>query len=693
MDTGIDEDSPEFAGRIHTASRDIAASRGLTNADDDHGTNVALIAAAAKDDIGIVGIAYQATIMALRADGRGTCRSECSFSDSDIAAAVRHAVDNGANVVNLSLGGGSPSSVMLSAVRYAASKGVVVVVAAGNDGDVYDDPAIDPDRPDPFAQGLRDAGGGAVIIVGSVNEQREISDFSNRAGGYENAFLTALGESVCCTYEDGKLYEEPAPGGGTYVYLFSGTSFAAPQVSGAVALLAQAFPNLKATEIVQILLDSARDAGDPGADAVYGSGILDIAAAFAPQGTTSLAGTTTAVAMGSLTGVGSTTMGDAVNQTSASAIVLDKYKRAYNLDLARQVESANQSGRLGMAVGRTERSVAAAGEKLAMAFTIDATDRAGGLPVPQQLRLSEDDAEAARVLAGRVALKLSPDSQIALGISEGPHGMVAQLQGHDRPAFMIARDAAGDDGLTRSSDVSFAWRQQVGEWGLTASAEAGRSYAGASTDFYGDLGNGKSSDAARSFGIAADRTFGALDAVLGVTFMQEADSVLGARFGRTFGTTGSDSMFVDASLGWNLAPGWRLGADARLGRTDAASGGLVADGSTLWTQGFSADVARTGVFAANDQLGFRIAQPLRVASGGLNLTLPTGYSYETLQPTWTTQLYDLSPEGREVMGELAWRGPLLGGFGGVSAFYRRQPGHFAEAPDDAGVAMRWSVDF
>jgi hypothetical protein len=159
---------------------------------------------------------------------------------------------------------------VLNAVERAANAGVVIVVSAGNGGD-GSEAGIDPNQPDPFAASLARAGNGNVLIVGSVNDQGEISDFSNRAGDLADGYILARGERICCVYEDGELFitEE---NGQRFVTLFSGTSFSAPQVAGAVALLAQAFPNLSATEIVEILLDSAIDVGDTGTDNIHGRG-------------------------------------------------------------------------------------------------------------------------------------------------------------------------------------------------------------------------------------------------------------------------------------------------------------------------------------------------------------------------------------------------------------------------------------
>ena len=111
VDSGIDTDNPEFAGRISSASADVAGSRTVDD-EDGHGTMVALVAAAARDNYGILGIAWESTVMALRADAPGTCAAAdgCEFYHSDIAEGINRAVDRGAKVINLSLGGTAPST-------------------------------------------------------------------------------------------------------------------------------------------------------------------------------------------------------------------------------------------------------------------------------------------------------------------------------------------------------------------------------------------------------------------------------------------------------------------------------------------------------------------------------------------------------------------------------------------------------
>lgn len=688
-DTGIDIDSPEFAGRLSSASKDMFSTRGSLNATDDHGTNVSMVAAAARNGTGILGIAWGATILALRSDTPDSCVSDsgstdpdadCTFDDGTIADAINYAVANGARVINLSLGGDPPLNVVRTAVRNAVNAGVVVVVSAGNDGN----PDIDP-----FGAGLDAVGDGGVIVVGSVDENGVISDFSNRAGSQPDHYLAARGESVCCTYQDGSVFVDSDG----FVYLISGTSFSAPQVAGAVALLAQAFPALTAREIVEILLRSAFDAGAAGADATYGRGIMDIARAFQPIGTTSLAGGTTAISLSDSSGVTSAAMGDAAAAASLPTVVLDDYRRAFGVDLAGTLTGARVSEPLHGALAGQSRQVSGGNDRVSVAFTIDASGQRGEIPHIAQLSLAREDAEQARVLAARVTAQLSPGTQLGFAYAQSADGLVAQLQGQDRPAFMIAGGAAGDEGLYRSTDAALALRREIGPWGLTVSADRGDTWTGSVMHRAAQMRGQRDRGGVQNYSLALDRRFGNLSTALGLDWMREDTTLLGARFHPAFGLAGADTVFLDAEAGWRFAKRWRLGAAMRNGWTYARDGGSVAGGSRLISRAWSLDLTRAGVFGANDSLGLRLSQPLRVESGGLNLELPVGYSYETFSPTYGVRTLSLSPQGRETSAEIAWRGPLFSGSGSASLFYRKDPGHYASLPDDKGIALRWSTVF
>lgn len=691
VDTGIDSSNPEFAGRISTASADVAGSRSIDDIDG-HGTMVALLAAAARDNNGILGIAWESTVMALRADTVGSCASAdgCSFFDTNIALGVDRAVQNGAQVINISLGGEAPTAGLQAAITRAADAGVVVVVAAGNDAS--DPQAVDPDNPNPLAIGLREAGNGNVIIAGSVDINGDISNFSNRAGSEQDWYLLALGEQVCCIYENGQI-KTVVEDGQTFVYVVSGTSFSAPHIAGAVALVRQAFPNLTAVETVDLLLRTARDIGAAGTDATFGRGILDIAAAFAPQGTMSLAGGSQRIALADVSMVSSAAMGDAVVGTgSLQAIMLDSYRRAYKVNLAQNLRGANISPRLARALIAPLRQTRTGNDNLALAFSVDASSRAQSLPWSGQLRLGPGDAHHAEVLAAQVIARLSPKTRLAFGYTQGADGLVAQVQGNRRPAFLVAGSPADDSGFSKDAGFAFAMRRDAGRWGLTLSGENGDALSVATRQNIA-LASSRRQESYTRLGIAIDRNWGDFDASLGASWLAEEHTVLGARLHEAFGSRGADSLFLDTEAGWSFLPDWRLGAAWRQGFTRARKSSLLAPGSRFSSNGWSLDITRSSFLRKGDSLALRVSQPLRVASGGLNFDLPVAYSYDTLESTRGIRRLSLSPHGREISTELAWRRALLGGSAMASLFYRKDPGHYANLPDDKGAGFSWSTDF
>jgi len=105
------------------------------------------------------------------------------------------------------------------------------------------------------------------------------------------------------------------------------------------------------------------------------------------------------------------------------------------------------------------------------------------------------------------------------------------------------------------------------------------------------------------------------------------------------------------------------------------------------------DLQRRNLFSSGDALALRVSQPLRVEGGQLGLLLPSSWDYETLSAQYSLQRLSLVPEGRELDAELAWRGPFMGGNAAASLFWRKEPGHVADAPNDGGVAVRWSRAF
>lgn len=222
----------------------------------DHGTHVAGIVGAVRgNDRGIDGIAPSVRLMSVRAVPDGDER------DKDVANAIRYAVDNGAHIVNMSFGKAySPQKqVVDDAVRYAGERGVLLVHAAGNDGESLESKGNFPTRDY--------LGGGSApnwIEVGA-SSWRAAGDslaavFSNYGGTRVDVF--APGVDIYSTVPDNR-YETN-----------SGTSMAAPVVSGVAALLMAYFPELSAVQVRQILLETAtpfreRRVARPGQDAGF----------------------------------------------------------------------------------------------------------------------------------------------------------------------------------------------------------------------------------------------------------------------------------------------------------------------------------------------------------------------------------------------------------------------------------------
>ena len=205
----------------------------------DHGTHVAGIVAAERGNgMGIDGVAPTGTrLMIVRTVPNGDER------DKDVANAIRYAADNGANVINMSFGKGySPQKRAVDdAVRYAESKGVLLVHAAGNEGENLNE---NKNFPTPRFEGGGEARNWIEVGASSwEGPDRLAAPFSNWGKGQVDVF--APGAQILSTI----------PGGG--YERNSGTSMAAPVVSGVAALLMSYFPNLTAVQIKQIILDSS----------------------------------------------------------------------------------------------------------------------------------------------------------------------------------------------------------------------------------------------------------------------------------------------------------------------------------------------------------------------------------------------------------------------------------------------------
>lgn len=236
---------------------------------DGHGTMTAgIIAASWNDKEGMAGVNPFARLMILKAlNDFGKTRA------SYVAEAIAYAADNGARVINLSVGGKETSEVAQAAVDYAYSKGVVIVVAAGNEGEEI--------------KGRSIAGSDKVLTVAATGINDERAVFSNwgavsvAAPGVDVLSLRARRTDTLlgvhgAKYSAGSAYV----GSDKRYYRAGGTSFSVPFVSGLASLMLAKDPSLTNPQVMNILKSTARDVGVPGVDQFTGYGMIDARAAL-----------------------------------------------------------------------------------------------------------------------------------------------------------------------------------------------------------------------------------------------------------------------------------------------------------------------------------------------------------------------------------------------------------------------------
>ncbi|MDY0019210.1 MAG: S8 family peptidase, partial [Anaerolineae bacterium] len=257
IDTGVYLNHPEFSGRL-TSGWDFANNDSNANDDNGHGTHVAgIIGAAGNNTSGVAGVAWQTRIMPVK-----VLDSSGSGTYSDIVDGILYAANNGADVINMSLGGTSYASSMQSAVTYAYNKGVIVVAAAGNCGDSY----YMYNGCTSMNQTNYPAAMNNVLAVASTTDTDSRSSFSNQNSYVD---IAAPGSEIYSTWTSSNYRYD------------SGTSMASPFVAGLAALIRAKYPSYTPFQVAQAIVHSATDLGSAGRDNAFGCGRIDAQRALA----------------------------------------------------------------------------------------------------------------------------------------------------------------------------------------------------------------------------------------------------------------------------------------------------------------------------------------------------------------------------------------------------------------------------
>jgi hypothetical protein len=655
VDTGADPTRPDLVGAISPLSTDIIAGRNQPVGDNGHADWVSSVLAARFNGFGTIGVAYESTVLSIRAD-TGSATNP-SFDDSDIANGVEYAIQNHARVINLSLGSPGTSSPQLQqALANAVAAGIAITISAGNEGN----PQVD--APANLATDPRYAG--LIVAAGALDQTGKLASFSNQAGAAANGYLVAPGVNLLADCDS------------TGCEQVSGTSFAAPQVAGAIALLLQAFPNLTAQQAVQILFSSADDLGAPGIDPVYGQGELDLAKAFQPMGPMSVPQANGAMLVVNNPGVGGGgglqssmtggAMGDAIQHSrNLTTVGYDGYQRLFVINLANAYQRTPVRGLVAADPSiRVSQASAVTPDGVSLNF-------AGGgsiAPSPDQHTdrtfMSNADPSFTEVEASA--------GRLSLMAWHGQGGMQPDL-GAPRDAFQAI--AAPDQ--VEAAKLNFGQLSITAEGGtgeslppLATTPQKGPSYASFDADFQGK-------------GYTARVGFGTLS---------EPEGPLGSTLTGAFAspaTTRYASVSANADL-----HGANLYGDAAFGQTEFNGTLLRLDNSlsSSWRVGLVSPCAAAWRGCSN--VGLELAQPLRFEGGDAFAELadvPAQY-FDPL--TFSERRIGLTPSGRELDLRL-FTDKDLGPFGLLrfEATAAHDEGNVAGAPLGLGFLTSWKVSF
>lgn len=677
IDTGIDLTNNEFAGAISNKSINIVNNSKTDMLDvNPHGTWVAGVIGARMNGNYTMGMAYNSTILAVKADTVDSlCPTGC-FLAGDLAKGVTYAADNGARVINMSLGTqGYLGDLLTNAMKHAVTKNALLVVAAGNAG------LSEVDAPANLGATAGIAGN--LIAVGAVDENNVITSFSNRAGAAKNYYLVAPGEHILTTDTNNSMA------------LTAGTSFAAPMVSGAAALLMQATPYLTSQQVATILLNTATDLGAAGVDDVYGHGLLNVGAALAPVGPSSVPTGTTAQQGGASTATTqialSSAFGDALshNSTLQRGIMVDSFGRAYGLDMSKRVSSADFNSGMSSFIASRNNITASAFQFGAKSFVTASFT---------------DNSEAHKIVDQRDPAKLNGDTRLSLSTQATDSVGVTYTHGHNLgQAFgltEVSNRAASDTAKADMFDNAFLGLVDGGN-ALVNRIDIAK---GLALNFGGGMEDGKASFTSDNNGTASRNAYAAELAYshkgfkLGLQAGQvnETKSALASESdgALAFGAA-SRTSFVGLNASIPLMDGLTLAGTYQVGMTqiDNSTGSMLGDFKNVRSDKFALALMADNVARKGDRLTVSFSSPLRVNSGTANLTVPVGVDSNGAIIK-ASQRVNLAPSGRQMDLGVGYNMALTEkeslGFSTVGTL---NPGNDASATAAVAVGVRYTKQF
>ncbi|MDB5459609.1 MAG: peptidase, partial [Caulobacteraceae bacterium] len=607
------------------------------------------------DGQGTVGVAYQSTILSIRADATSSSCTDC-ISATLAANAIDYAIAHGVKVVNMSFGeqASALGPTFEQALQRGVNAGLIFAIAAGN--------GANGDANWPSGYGVDPRYAGSIIIAGATDKTGALASFSNTGSAAAGAFLVAPGASIVTGCNNGGNCS-----------VVSGTSFAAPAVAGAMALLLQAFPAMSGRQVVDLLWRTADDLGAPGTDATYGRGALDLQRAFQPVGALTVASASgAAVAVTATPGAFvATAIGDAIaNGGGLTTAGRDFYNRLFVVNLAQGYRSTGAS-----IISPEPASITRSADMDLPSFA------QGRLHVSAALANGQLDPST------RFHWMLSnpQGGDLAVSYDHGGLSLTAwKGSGLANPFF-----AATIDPFTSVAQPDQAVRAAYRSGPFRFTAEAGSGQRLTPDRMQRQQGS-------HYFRAGADVRLGQVSTTFTAGELVEPLGPLGSYLPQGSGLAlPSSTGFVSASSRWPVAPGLDFAAEASLGRTRLQGAFLSTAGpalSSAWRLSLDGNCRTLGLVCTGVHLS--LSQPLRIEQGRFSAVLPDVPAQESDPLTFSTRTFSASPSGREV--DLRLRADQsLGAAGTLSleAVASRNPGNRADAPAAFGVLGGWRAAF
>ena len=724
IDSGVYEEHIEFAqgsgDKVEYAGSDYSASRPRSNDAVGHGTLVAGVIAANRDQLisqeglNMHGVAFDANLLAYEiplGSGEGPYDplevEQITFSDDNYFASRFTTMADQVDIINMSFGfAGVITSYSATQVEAAFGRSIdalsqqnksrgqrsIFVISAGNaynnldefDNTVEaDSPELLPGLPYLFPE-LKDH----MLAVVAVDDSGEIAFYSNRCGVAADFCLAAPGGGDGNSNGSVETHERiwgPVPPDSSaeanahYYGGAIGTSFAAPVVSGSLALLKQMFPSVGNYELVTRLLTTADKTGIYSDSSIYGQGLLDLEAATRPVGALAVASDSSLNSGLSDIGASSiTTSGAGLGNSLVAALkgqniaLFDQQGFPFYRDaslLINQVQSSSAVSRL----QHRERNLGN-GARLQLGKSINSVN-SQGLPLQADYLALQFGSASEQYINGKQSLNRF------VGINANPgwfFGVYAD--------GLVAPDHSSDDSSFAAPWLNFA-RNGLSSGGAV---DLGRGtlrigmFEGSMFDNSGFDGPGVSGQ------LSPDRELNSHGSLLeyslwspGISlnfqrgYINEDGSLLGATLGQNLGQLkNSATDFYGLNGHVQLNRNWQGVFAVYLGTTESGleeTGLLNLDkslNSNAWTLGLNSSPN----WQPEDRLSISLHQPLRIQSGQGSLKLATGRTIDR-QVIYETVNFDLQPQGREQQLELLYQFKWGRINTATRVEYRRHPNH------------------